>query len=144
LPKTFSRDLARANLNGAWRVEKMAETDKSDCNYKVYLEKKTSQRRELVLISYFLRLKKNENGILEKKISSPKNCHIKGKNSLYEREFQIVIDNNTLNIPYGAIKEIWEDVSGKINLELRLIVIFDEDAIREDERLRLIPPTMQI
>jgi hypothetical protein len=144
LSKTFSRDLARANWTGGWRVEKMAETDKSDCDYKVYLEKKISQRRELVLISYFLRLKKNENGISEKKISPLKNCHIEGKNSLYEREFQIVIDHNTLNIPYGAIKEIWEDVSGKINLELRLIVIFDEDAIREDERLRLMPPTMQI
>jgi len=122
----------------------MDNLDKSDCDYckereksKAFLEEKVSQRKEIVLISKFISIKTNDFGVLEKTIHIPKYCFIKGKDSLYDRAFQIVNGNNTLNIPYGAIKEIWEDVSGKINLELRLAIVFDEDATKEDERLRL-------
>jgi len=125
-------------------VVKMDKVDESDCDYykereksKSFLEEKVSQRKEIVLISKFISVKKNDFGVLEKTIRIPKYCFIKGKDSISERAFQIVSGNNTLNIPYGAIKEIWEDVSGKINLELRLAIIFDDDATREEERLRL-------
>jgi hypothetical protein len=122
----------------------MTEIDKASCDYcrnrekcEAFLKGKVSQRKEIALVSKFFRLKRNDCGVLEKTIDTPKYCFIEGENSLHEREFQIVIGRNTLNIPYGAIKEIWEDVSGVINLELRLIVVFDEDATRDDKKLRL-------
>jgi hypothetical protein len=123
----------------------MAEADKPDCNYckyrenyKNFLKEKVSQRKEIVLISRFLRFKRNDEGVLEKTIDPPKYCSIGGEKDLREMEFQIVIGNYTLNIPYGAIKEIWEDVSGAINLELRFQVVFDEDA-KTDKKMRLEP-----
>ncbi|MDR3001814.1 MAG: hypothetical protein LBU89_11190 [Fibromonadaceae bacterium] len=130
----------------------MVEIGKSDCDYckdrekkEVFLKEKVSQRREIALISKFVRIKRNDFGVLEKIIHTPKYCFIAGKNSLHEREFQIVIgNNNTLNIPYGAIREIWEDVSGVINLELRLSVVFDEGATRDDKKLRLMQSSVSI
>jgi|GEM_PF-6943956 len=121
----------------------MSEIDKLDCDCckrreknEVSLRELVSQRKDIVLVSKFVRFKRNDSGVLEKIINTPKYCFITGKDSLHEREFEAVIgNNNTLNIPYGAIREIWEDSSKAINLELRLTVVFDEDA--KDKKLSL-------
>jgi hypothetical protein len=124
----------------------MAETDKLDCNYckyrekyKDFLKERISQREKIILVSKFFRLKRNDEGVLEKTIETPKYCFIGSEKKLPEIQFQIAIDNYTLNIPYGTIKEIWEDVSGTINLELRFQVVFDENATRDDKKMRLEP-----
>jgi len=121
----------------------MTEIGETACDYckerernKAFLDEKVSQRKKIVLMSRFIKIERDKDGVLEITTNTPKNCFINGKDSLFDRIFQILIFGNTLNIPYGAIKEIWEDVSGEINMELRWTIVFDGGATRDDKKLR--------
>jgi len=99
----------------------MLEKNKFD-DTKTFLKENISLREEIIFISKILKR------IDEDKLKNykPSTCAINGSVELREREFRVLIGNLPLNIPYDAVEKKWKDDSGKINIELNLMIVLDE------------------